>query len=317
MPAVPRVVRTAAKALAMTLCVTASLLTFPAAIPGMLAAWLGAHTVARTWGRTGIVPALAGPLIAGLKGTFPTPGLITYAVIVVFTAMAVPIARRKQQDGRRFRTASLAALWLGFALLIWDWYAGIHASRRVERLPQSTIVCLGDSLTAPEGADGGYPETLAKLLPQRVVNLGQDGITSADALAKLPRLREVAPQIVVIELGGHDFLKGRSRAAAKASLERLIAVSREAGAEVILVEVPRGFVFDPWFGLERQLARELDLELVPDSVIRRFVLFSPYAPPGIWLPRDRLLSEDGLHPNQQGQRAFAAVVADAIHRIAK
>ncbi|HQU42838.1 MAG TPA: GDSL-type esterase/lipase family protein, partial [Pirellulales bacterium] len=134
---------------------------------------------------------------------------------------------------------------------------------------------------------GGYPEVLADLVGVPVLNLGQPGVTSAEALKKLPDLVAAKPQAVVIELGGHDFLKDptllktASRAATKRNLETLIAATRKAHAEVVLIEVPRGFIIDPYAGLERQIAREHDLELISDTVIRRFVLTSPVAPPGI------------------------------------
>ena len=97
-----------------------------------------------------------------------------------------------------------------------------------------------------------------------VINLGQDGITSADALEKLPALLEANPQAVVVELGGHDFLKGYSRASTLANLRRIVDTSRDIQAEVILMEVPRGFITDPYGAPERELARLEDLELIAD-----------------------------------------------------
>ena len=88
---------------------------------------------------------------------------------------------------------------------------------------------------------------------------------------------------MIVELGGHDFLRGRSRAATRDVLERIITTLRDAGVEVILMEIPRGFLTDPYAGLERELARQYDLELISDSAIRQLVLFSPYAPPGMWI----------------------------------
>ena len=78
---------------------------------------------------------------------------------------------------------------------------------------------------------------------------------------------------------------------------------------MLLCEVPRGFIFDPFFGLERELAREYDLDLVPDTMIRKLVLFSPYAPPGLWLPKNFRYSDDGLHPNAAGNRMLARQLA--------
>ena len=88
------------------------------------------------------------------------------------------------------------------------------------------------------------------------------------------------PSIVVIELGGHDFLKKHSRQDTKKALKQLIEVCEASGARVVLCEIPRGFILDPFFGLEREIAREMDLDLIPDSMIRRLVLFSPFCSAG-------------------------------------
>ncbi len=131
---------------------------------------------------------------------------------------------------------------------------------------------------------------------------------------RLERIARANPQVVVIELGGHDFLHGRSRAATKKNLQRLITACREMDAEVVLMEIPRGFITDPFAGLERDLARENDLELVPDSAIRQLVLWSPVSPPGMWMPNSHL-SDDGIHTNARGDTFVARYVANALERM--
>ncbi|HET6883007.1 MAG TPA: hypothetical protein VFI31_22755 [Pirellulales bacterium] len=132
-------------------------------------------------------------------------------------------------------------------------------------------------------------------------------------------MQAARPCAVVIELGGHDFLKDdsllkrSSRGAVRRNIETIIAAADEAGAEVILMEVPRGFVVDPFAGLERELARTHDLELIADTTIRRFVLSSPVAPPGSWLGGP-FLSDDGLHPNARGNALLARRVLAALER---
>ena len=116
----------------------------------------------------------------------------------------------------------------------------------------------------------------------------------------------------MVELGGHDFLMHRSRGETKRQLEQIVTTCQAQGTDVILMEIPRGFVFDAYRGLERQVAREHDLLLVPDTTIRQLVLFSPSAPPGMWLGRAWHLSDDGLHPNQRGNHALANTVAGAL-----
>ena len=90
---------------------------------------------------------------------------------------------------------------------------------------------------------------------------------------------------------------------------RIIEACRDNDIAVVMVEIPRSFIRDPWRGLERELARQYDLNLVSDTVIRRFILFSPLIPPGMWLSEHQHLSNDGLHPNKLGNKAFAEAVA--------
>jgi hypothetical protein len=81
------------------------------------------------------------------------------------------------------------------------------------------------------------------------------------------------------------------------------------------MEIPRGFITDPFSGLERELAREHDLELIPDGAIRKLILWSRFSPPGMWCDSSRHLSDDGLHPNQRGNKHLANCVVSALTKI--
>lgn len=193
--------------------------------------------------------------------------------------------------------------------MAYQWHASVHAVRSAIQ-PAQPVVCIGDSLTA-----FGYPKVLREMISIPVVDLSQDGITTDDALRRLPEMIEASPQVVVIELGGHDFLRGKSRAATMANLEKIVDACRLIGAEVILVEIPRGFIYDAYGDMEREMARRQRLELVPDTAIRSLVLWGPYIPPGMWLRRKSRLSDDGLHPNARGNLLLATYVVDALTRI--
>jgi acyl-CoA thioesterase I len=166
------------------------------------------------------------------------------------------------------------------------------------------------------GVQGGYPNTLQGLISLPVVNLGIGGIsakqTAEEHLLKLSRLN---PQVVVIELGGHDFLNGYTRASTKAYLKRIIESVRQIGAEVVLMEIPRAFISDPYWGLEREIARQEDVELVPDTAMRWIFLRSTVFPPGIWLGEPYLTDDTGIHANERGKQILAAHVAEALERM--
>lgn len=216
-------------------------------------------------------------------------------------------------DRRLPRFASLVLLWLALAGLLVDWHRSTHASRSPTPDAQRPILFLGDSLTAGEPPLGGFVEPFRKLTNLPVVDLSRPGITTGDALQQLETLKNARPQLVVVELGGHDFLKGRTRDETRAGLESIIRACRDVDADVVLMEIPRGLISDPYWGLERQLAREHDLELISDTPIRTLIFWSPFAPPGMWLPEKRL-SDDGLHANQRGNEYLAQTVSRTLQR---
>jgi len=303
------------RAAIIVLAVVAALLAFPAAIPWMVTAWLVWFTVSLARGRHGALPLVGCCVALLIKGVDRSPGILVMGAALIAALAAVAISGLSSSAARRhLALAATALLWLAWVALAADWHRSYHTGRS-PALDRRPVACLGDSLTAGMVRDSAYPDHLARRLTVPVLNFGREGITSEDGLERLPSLLEHHPQAVVIELGGHDFLYRRSRAAAKANLARIIEQCCQAGAEVVLVEVPRGFVTDGYRGLERELAREYDLELVSDTAIRQIVLMSPYAPPGMWLAPDRRLSDDGLHPNARGSRLLARRVAAALQRV--
>ncbi len=241
-----------------------------------------------------------------------SPGLLATAALMLLLCLVrgLKTSRSRTTWGRYTAWSGVAGVWVAWACMTAAWYRATHCDRSPALQPERPVACLGDSLTA-----FGYPRRLQKLVSIPVVDLGRDGISTDDAIKLLTSLTEANPQVVVIELGGHDYLKGRSRAATKENLETIIDACQAMGAEVVLMEIPRGFITDPFSALERQIARERGLELIPDTAIRELVLWSPFAPPGMWLRPDRQLSDDGLHPNARGNESLAEYVAEALTRL--
>jgi lysophospholipase L1-like esterase len=307
-----RVARTAGLALA----VVASLAAFPGETPWMIAFWLVWGTIRLLRSRGAWGPLAACSLLLLAKRVPWTPGLGLLAGIALSCLVAGWLAG-KSENARAVRGIAwleAAVLWIAWAAMAFDWYSAAHGPRGVEIARGRPVVCLGDSMTSMGPPHGGYPEVLAGLVTIPVVNLGQPGITTRQAIGLLDRLVAADPQVVVLELGGNDFVQGQSRQAVKENLEQIIVACRERGAEVILMEVPRGFFSDPYWGLERQLARQYRLELIPDTAIRRLLLSSPTMPPGQWTSGPFLTQDDGLHPNARGNRLLAEYVATALKR---
>ncbi len=283
----------------------------------MIAAWLAAYSVLVGSRRNGVLCLLACLGILVVKRLTPAPGLIALMVVMLsLVVLNIWLSRRSKADrSRRFDWLSLIALWIAWAGMTFDWHNSTHCHHPIAINADRPVVCYGDSMTSL-GIPGGYPRNLQRLISLPIHNLGVGGISAKETVANfLPELTRLNPQIVVIELGGHDFLKGYSRAATKSQLTTIIDSVRRIGAEVVLVEVPRAFVSDPYWGLEREIARQEDVELVPDTAMRRIFLRSTVFPPGTWLGPPYLTDESGIHPNERGNQLLAEYVADALERM--
>jgi acyl-CoA thioesterase I len=309
--------RQALRAIALCLVIIASLVVFPNAIPLLVAAWLLAYTLLILMGRRGFVCLGLCAVVILVKRPTLAPGLSGLIVLILAITVIGIWQNRKGRPNisRRIALLSLPMLWIAWGGMAWDWYYAAHCHHSVTLKKDRPIVCFGDSMTSL-GLFGGYPDDLRKLISLPVVNLGIGGITAKDAAEnKLPELIRHNPQAVVIELGAHDFLRGYSRSSTKASLKKIIDASRQIGAEVVLMEIPRSYMSDPYWGLEREIARQEDIELIPDTAMRKLFLCSPVFPPGSWLGEPYLTDETGIHANALGQQILAESVAKAIERL--
>ncbi|RRD58176.1 arylesterase [Comamonadaceae bacterium OH2545_COT-014] len=163
----------------------------------------------------------------------------------------------------------------------------------------ATVLALGDSLTHGTGAPAGsdYPSVLASLTGWRLINAGIPGDTSTQALERLPALLQAhRPALVIVSIGGNDFLRRQPEAATRANLRAICQQALQAGAQVLIVAVPRlslaaalGQLSD--HPLYAETARELKLPLLRDG------WSNVLAQPG--------LRSDAVHANAQGYAQFA------------
>ena len=289
-----------------------SLITFPAYLPLMTLMWIGLALISQ--GKNcAMWPWLIGCVaIVFLK----RPGFTTAIWIFGIVLLAVAVWDWLKGRGGERKVSRKMSYGVAVVLLSavgWLWIArwlDANSSRRLIA-DGRPVACLGDSLT-----DFGYPQELEKLISNPVADFGVNGIPTDDGIEMIPEILAVNPQAIVIELGGHDYNGDhKTRQDTRANLVKLIEAFRKQGVEVILVEIPRGFVSDPYDGLEREVAAEYDLQLVDDSVIRSFIFNSPILPPGMWLGASRRYSEDGLHPNQLRNEHFARVICRSLEKV--
>ena len=107
--------------------------------------------------------------------------------------------------------------------------------------PDAIVVALGDSLTHGSGAsNGSYPAVLAETTGWHVVNAGVPGETASEGCSRLPALLdEHRPQLVLVLLGGNDFLRRLPEQGVTTALASCIETARDAHTAIALLPVPR------------------------------------------------------------------------------
>ena len=165
-----------------------------------------------------------------------------------------------------------------------------------------TIMIVGDSISAAYGmqAEQGWVYLLQKRLDQqypkkhKVVNASVSGETSSGAVARLPKLlKTYKPQIVVIELGGNDGLRGQSPLLIQKNLANLIQQSQQAKATVVVL----GMKIPPNYGTAYSQAFEKNYSIVSQQYK---VKLMPFFLTGV-AGNKNLMQSDLVHPNAKAQ----------------
>lgn len=166
--------------------------------------------------------------------------------------------------------------------------------------PGSTVLALGDSLTYGTGAtpETAYPAVLAAATGWEVVNAGVPGHTAAQALERLPGLlEEHRPALVLLSIGGNDFLRRQPEDATRSAIVRICEQVQAAGAQVMLIAVPRP-------SLAARFTGSLDDHPMYEAIAEQLKL--PLHARG-WAKvlQDDSLRADAIHANAAGYRRFA------------
>ncbi len=183
-------------------------------------------------------------------------------------------------------------------------------------LRRPVVLFFGTSLTAGYGLepDQAFPALVERLadsagVPIRAVNAGLSGETSAGAVRRIDWVLRAPADLIVLEVGANDALRGLAPAAAKTNLESLIASVRrtQPRAKIVLIqmEAPPNFgaAYTRSFrSVYANVAREQNVTLLP------FLLDGVAGIP-------RLNQADGIHPNLAGERIVAANVWRALEAV--
>ena len=195
----------------------------------------------------------------------------------------------------------MQALRWAFILLL---VASCAERPKLERLPADAIVlAFGDSLTHGTGAgeEESYPAQLERIIARRVVRAGVPGEVSAQALARLPAaLDEHAPRLLLLCIGGNDFLRRLGNQQAERNVREMIKLARSRGVAVMLIGTPEpGFSVTPP-AFYSSIAKEFRLPY-EDGVIGQVL-------------RDASLKADPIHPNARGYRLIAERLAAQLRQ---
>ncbi len=178
-----------------------------------------------------------------------------------------------------------------------------------------SIVILGDSISAGFGLETGqgWVALLEQRLQQsdkkyRIYNESISGDTTAGGLARIDKiLKDYQPDIVIIELGANDGLRGLSPKIMQANLAEIIRRSQHAGARVLLLtmRIPPNYgkrYTQMFYKVYQQLGEQLSVAVVP------FILED------VAIAKE-LMQEDGLHPNQKAQKMIEARVWQYLQKL--
>ncbi len=178
------------------------------------------------------------------------------------------------------------------------------------------ILAFGDSLTAGYGVDAevSYPAQLQRELDRRgysyrVVNQGIDGDTTSGGIARLSGALDLEPELVILELGGNDGLRGIPIEVARANLATMIEAFNEIGTRVVLagLTLPRNYgpeYIQDFEDMFVGLAAKYSVERIP------FFLEGLAGVRSLNLP-------DGIHPTGEGYTIVVENVLETIEPLLK
>lgn len=204
-----------------------------------------------------------------------------------------------------------------------DATAAAAAAPKPAKNPQTeaaTILILGDSLSAEyglrrgEGWVGRLSDRLAQeRIDARIVNASISGDTTSGGRSRLPELLEAhRPNVVVIELGANDALRGQSMAATESNLDAMTRAAQATKAKVLLLgmQVPPNYgaaYADQFAAVFKNVAKSTGAALVPFFLAGVADGADPTA----------LFQADRIHPNEEAQPILERNVWPQLRQLIK
>lgn len=223
---------------------------------------------------------------------------------------------------RNFTTAGLAAAFCGVLAFVSAIESGFAQEQTtpppaVSKEPRSNakrIVVLGDSLAAGYGLDRreAFPALLQQKIDQagwnyRVVNAGVSGNTSADGLSHIDWVLREPVDLLLVELGGNDGLRGIPAAVTKTNLQAIVDRARKKYPRVQVIVA--GMQMPPNMGEDYKRAFSL---IFPEVARTHQASLVPFLLEGVG-GKPELNQQDRIHPTAEGQK----LVAENVWKVLK
>ncbi len=170
--------------------------------------------------------------------------------------------------------------------------------------PQKTLVCFGDSITAGYNLDAAqaYPVQLQKLLNAKgynykVLNQGVSGNTTKDAVARVQSIVALHPEVVLVEFGGNDGLRGLSPEITRKNMDTVLSTLQSAHIRILLV----GITLPPNYGADYIKSFSA---IYKEAAAMHHIPLMPMLYDGIYTVPGTIQA-DGIHPTAKGSQLIA------------
>jgi acyl-CoA thioesterase-1 len=173
------------------------------------------------------------------------------------------------------------------------------------------LVCYGDSITAGYGLQNGqsWPDYLQQKLDAhgyhyKVSNQGTSGATTKDAVAGLHSILLLHPEVVVVEFGGNDGLRGLPPDQTRRNLDQALTTLESEHIKILLA----GITLPPNYGADYIHQFE---QVFRDIAAKHHVAFVPMIYKDLVHVRDTI-QQDGIHPTAKGSEILAETLYSAL-----
>jgi len=183
------------------------------------------------------------------------------------------------------------------------------SSESLQELPK--VIVLGDSLSAGMGLpkEEAFPSVLDQMLkkntlPTQIINAGVSGDTTSGGLRRLDWILKQRPDVIILELGANDGMRGQPLATIESNLKKMIAICKKKNVEVILlgVHIPTNYgtkYTTDFANIYPRVAQDTQILFVP-SLLKDVAGY------------EKLNQADGIHPTAEGQKILAQNVLPVL-----